>query len=310
MFKNISSKNLLIIFVILLAIAAFFIYYDSSHEIRTFKRDIVNIDTSKVTSISIYPKVTNHREVKLFKDGKYWKVQLENNKSIPAEDSKVQSLLNQIAELKANSVAAQNESKWSEYKVDTSGTRVKIFEGSNSTLDMTIGKFAFRQPRIMLSYVRIKGDENVYEVNGFLDFAFNQQPNYFRNNTIVNDDISNWKKLTYSYPADSSFQLVKDTSGYWMINNIKTDSSKTINFLRTLSHLSGTDFIDDMNPSLLGETKYSLTIESADKGAISISAYSNQMIIHSSQNSDSYFNGSINSLWQKIFTGKNYFFSK
>ncbi len=76
MFNKISSKTLAVIFVVLLVLAAIYIYYDSSHEERTFKRDIINIDTSKVTSISIYPKANNHKEVKIYKEGKNWQVQL------------------------------------------------------------------------------------------------------------------------------------------------------------------------------------------------------------------------------------------
>ncbi len=309
MFKNISSKNLLIIFIVLFAIAAFFIYYDSSHEIRTFKKDIVDIDTSAVTSISIYPKATNHKEVRLYKEGNYWQVKIDNNKSVPAEESKVRNLLNTLAGIKASSLAAQDESRWSEFKVDSSGTRVKVFEGNDNTLDIILGKFSYQQPRSMASYVRIKGDKNVYEVNGFLEYSFNQKPNYFRNNKIVSDDFSNWNKLTYTYP-DSSFQLVKDTSGYWTINNVRTDSTKTTNFLRSLSHVTGTEFIDNPDRSLLGKANYTLTIESTITGkpaAITVSALSDQLIIHSSQNPDSYFSGSTNSLWQKIFAGKSHF---
>jgi len=309
MFKNISSKNLLIIFVVLFATAAFFICYDSSHEIRTFKKDIANIDTSAVTSISIYPKVTNHKEVRLYKEGNYWQVKIDNNKSVPAEESKVRSLLNTIAGIKANSLAAQDESRWSEFKVDSSGTRVKVFEGNDNTLDIILGKFSYQQPRSMASYVRIKGDKNVYQVNRFLEYSFNQKPDYFRNNAIVKDDFSNWKELTYTYP-DSSFRMVKDTSGQWTINNIRTDSTKTVNFLRTLSQVTGNEFIDNPDPSLLGKANYTLTIESTiagKPGAITVSALSDQLIIHSSQNPDSYFNGNANSLWKKIFAGKSHF---
>ena len=146
----------------------------------------------------------------------------------------------------------------------------------------------------MATYVRVKGDKNVYEVNGFLEFTFNQKPNYFRNSSIVDDDYSHWNRLTYKYPADSSFQLIKDTTNHWTINNIKVDSSKTVNFLRTLSHISGTDFVDNPDESLLS------------RAYIDSTSY----LIHSSQNPDAYFNGKTNNLWQKIFVGKNYFFKK
>jgi hypothetical protein len=312
MFKNISSKNLLIVFGALLVIAAFFVYNDSSREVRTFKRDIVNIDTTAVTAISIYPKATNHKEVRLFKEGNYWRVRLENNNSVPAEETKIKNLINQLSEIKANRVAAQDESKWSEYQVDSSGTRVKVFEGNDNILDIILGKFSYQQPRSMASYVRIRGDQNVYEVNGFLEFAFNQKPDYFRNNTLVNDNHSRWESLTYIYPADSSFRLVKDTSGYWTINNIRTDSAKTDSFLRTLARISGNEFIDNPDRSLLGKANYTLTIESSETvppSSIKITAYQDN-IIHSSQNPDAYFNGNANSLWQKIFAGKNYFLEK
>ena len=312
MFNKISSKTLAVIFVVLLVLAAVYIYFGSSREERSFKTDIVNIDTAKVTSISIYPKANDHKEIKIFKEGKDWELQLTNNNTVPAENSKIKNLIFQLSKIKANSVAAQDESKWSEFKVDTSGTRVKIFEGNDNTLDIVIGKFAYQQPRTMMTYVRVKGDKNVYETNGFLEFSFNQKPDYFRNNTIVNDDASHWKRLTFTYPADSSFQLIKDTTNHWNINKLKIDSTKTANFLRTLSHLSGSDFVDNPDESLLSKAAYTLTIGTSALGAVTISAYidSTNYLIHSSQNPDAYFNGKKNNLKGKIFVGENYFKKK
>ena len=317
MFKNISSKTLTIIFVILLAIAAFYVYYDSSHEERTFKKNIVDIDSAKVTAISIFPKANNHKEVRLFKEGKYWQVQLENNKSVPAQESKIKNLLNQLVQIKSMGVAAQNSDKWHEFQVDTLGTEVKVFEGNDNTLDITIGKFNYeQQTRGMSTAVRVKGDDNVYEVNGFLEFTFNQKPNAFRDNYIVNDDMSHWNKLTFTYP-DSSFQIVKDTSNHWTINNIRTDSAKTVRFLRALSHLTGSEFIDNPDQSMLNKSNYTLTINSTGLGAINVSGFgtpstdaksSSQFILHSSQNNESYFSGNANKLWQKVFPGKKEFF--
>ncbi len=319
MFKNISSRTLTIVFAVLLALAAFYVYYDSSHEERTFKKNIVDIDTTKVTAISIYPKANNHKEVRLFKEGKYWQVQLDNNKSVTAQESKIKNLLNQLAEIKSLGVAAQNADKWHEFQVDTVGTRVKIFEGSNNTLDITFGKFNYeQQTRSMSTAVRIKGDDNVYEVNGFLEFSFNQKADAFRDNYIVNDDMSHWNKLTFTYP-DSSFQLVKDNSNQWSINNVRTDSAKTVNFLRSLSHLTGSDFVDNPDQSLLNKSNYTLTIQSTGFGAIDVSGFGTpstdakspaQFILHSSQNNESYFNGNTGKLWQKVFPGKNQFLKK
>lgn len=312
MFKNIPSKTLIYIFGVLLGAAVIFIYYDSTHEERTFIKDIVNIDTASVTGISLFPKSTNHQEVKLYKEGNYWYVRLENNKPVQADYSKVTNLLSMLTQIKSNGVAAQEESKWGEFKVDSSGTRVQVYEGSSLACDLIIGKFEFQQPRTALSYVRLKGEKEVYEVNGFLEFTFNQKPNDFRNGLIISDDINNWKRLTFSYPADSSFHLVKDTSGNWTLNNVRTDSSKTVTALRNLSHLSSTNFIDDFHPVMQGSSPYSLTIESNALGTIRISGYidSDRYIVQSSQNSEAYFDGKTISLWEKVFLGKSSFLRK
>lgn len=312
MFRNIPSRTLVFIFGFFLILATIMIYYDSSHEERTFEKNIVNIDTSRVTAISIFPKVTDHKEVKLFKEGNYWKVKLDNNKSVPAEFSKVKNVLNQLVQIKSNSVAAQEENKWGEFKVDSSGTRVQVHEGNSTTLDIIIGKFTFQQPRTALSYVRLKGDKIVYEVVGFLEYSFNQKANDFRNSTLINDDLNNWKRLTFTYPSDSSFQIIKDSSGYWTINGVKTDSIKTIGVLRNLSHLSSSSFLDDFDQSAFRKANYTLTIESSALGVITLTASADvdQFIIRSSQNPDGYFDGKANSLWQQIYKAKRDFLKK
>ncbi len=307
MFNKVSNKTLLIIFGVLVVFAAAYLVIESSHGEKSFKTDIVNIDTSKVTAISIYPRAADHREVRLYKKGNAgWKVNLDNNKTAEVPENKIKSLLDMLVQVKPTRVAAQDDSKWSEFKVDTGGTRVKVFEGDDNTLDLIIGKFSFKQPRQMNTFVRLNGENEVYETQGFLDMAFNQKPDYFRNNIIVSDDPSGWKKLTFSYP-DSSFELVKNDNK-WTIDGSRVDSVKTAGYLNSLSHLNSSSFEDDVPGSSLGKADYTLTIESSSKGGIVLAAYkdSSATIITSTENGGSYFNGSQNKLFQKIFVGKKH----
>ncbi len=302
MFNKVSNKTLVITLGVLIVIAGIYIIIESSRGERTFKAELVNIDTAKVTAISIYPRATNHQEVRLFKEGiKNWKVRLKDNQTANVPESKIKSLLDMLVQVKPLRLAAQDKSKWAEFKVDTAGTRVKVFEGNVNTLDLIVGKFSFQQPRQMNTFVRLNGEDEVYETGGFLDMTFNQNPNSFRNNTLVDDNTSNWKKLTFSYPEDS-FELVKDNNS-WTINGEKTDSATTANYLRTLSHLSGTSFIDNPAASILQKAEFTVTIESAAKGAIVVTAYedTSNTIITSSDNRGTYFNGKPGGLMQKIF---------
>ena len=82
--------------------------------------------------------------------------------------------------------------------------------------------------------------------------------------------------------------------------------------LKQHSFFTGSDFVDNPDESLLNKAAYTLTIGSSALGAITISAYidSTNYLIHSSQNSEAYFNGNKNNLKGKIFVGKNYFKKK
>lgn len=306
MFNKVSNKNLVIVLGVLIIIAAVYIIIESNRGEGTFKANLVDIDTLKVTAVSIYPRATNHREVRLYKEGKNWKVKLDNNLTADVPENKIKTLLTLLVQVKPTRVAAQDKSRWAEFKVDTAGTRVKVFEGNDNTLDLIVGKFSFQQPRQMNTFVRLNGEDEVYETEGFLDMALNQKPDYYRNNTLVNDDPANWKKLTFTYP-DSSFELIKDNNS-WTIGGNKTDSAKTANYLRILSHLSSTSFVDNPSDAETGHAKYTLAIESGALGGIVISAYgdSTGTIVASSENEGAFFNGKQNNLIQKLFIGKNH----
>ena len=312
MFNKLSNKTLLILFIILLVIVAAFLFYDSKHGERSFRKDLVNIDTAQVTSINIYPKITHHKLVKIFKEGNNWKVDIPNNKTAFVPKQKINEIFRELLSIEPLSVAALGKNKWKEYQVDdSSGTEIKVFEGGNNTLDLTIGKFAFRRPKTMLSYVRVSGDDNVYQINGMPGFLFNQNADYFRDGRVINDNYSNWTKLSFTYPGDSSFVLEKKNKN-WMIGSQMADSAKTVNLLRPLSDLTNQDFADNFDQNLLSKAAYTLTINSSAKGGITVTAFISpkDTLINSSTNPDAYFDAGKNSLLKQIFRGKRDFFKK
>ena len=311
MFNKLSIKSLGIIFTVLLLIVVVFMIYDSNHGERSFRKNLVSIDTSKVTAIYIYPKSTNHHEVKIFKNGNKWKVALNNNQSASIPGYKIQGLFSDLLSVKPEGIAASGKDNWKQYQVDTSGSRVVVFQGNDKVLNLIVGKFTFQQPRTMISYVRVDGDDNVYISNGFLDYSFNHNANYFRDNNLINSDFTNWNKLTFTYPSDSSFTLQK-VSGVWQINGQNTDSAETVNFLRSLSHSSNSNFVDNPSNSILRKARFTLTIEGESIPPINISSFadSTNMVLNSSENPQSFFDGLKNDYWKTIFVGKQHFFKK
>jgi hypothetical protein len=311
MVNRLSIKTLGITFFVLLIVVAIFLIYDAKHGESSFRYNIVSVDTASVTSISIFPKSFNHKEVKIFKEGSLWKVNPAGSKTVVVPFPKVQELLIQLASIKPLRIAAQSADKWDEFKVDSSGTRVKVFEGNKNTLDMTIGKFTYQQPKSMTTYIRVSGDDNVYLVNGFLDFSFNHDADYFRDDNVIKDDYENWSKLTFTYPADSSYQLVK-TNGRWEINGMGVDSAKIFSYIASISNLSIPNFINNADQSLLNKAKYTLRIQSSALGFINVSAYedSTELAIISSQHKETCFDGKKADAWKRIFAGKSSFIEK
>lgn len=301
MFNKLSTKALAAVFGLLLIAVLYLFLFDGNKNERTFRNELVLVDTSKVDEIYLYPKAENYNEVYLKKINDEWKVKIGEDKFAEVPNSKIKNLFAQLLTIKPKRLASRDETKWKDYQVDSTGTRVKIFEDGEQTLDIVLGRFSFQQPRSMSTFVRLAEDTDVYEVDGFLDMTFNQSVNSFRNNSIVSDNKNNWQSLTFIYPADSSFRMEK-RENKWFINNIETDSTKTEQFLNKLSRLSHQNFYDNINKDQLLTPTYSLKIDNSDTSSITVNGYlvNNKLLITSSQNKESVFE-SDNNLKQNIF---------
>lgn len=307
--SNISTKKLAFIFLILAVIVLSLFVFDSGKE-RTFRENIVEIDTAAVTKIVIYPKSQTGSDVTLFKDDNNWKVKLDNNKVVSVPASKIDNLLQQLITLKPIRLTAKSKDKWAELQVDETATRVEVYEDNDQTLNLVIGKFSFQQPRSMFTNVRLADETNVYLVEGFLDMTFNQNAEAFRNSNLLSGNHNEWNRLAFDYPADSSFQMIK-INNKWIVNDIELDSAKVDNYLRQLSRLTNNNFIDQPDIPVNNPTM-KLTVSRIDNTLFTLQAFgdTSNYVISSSMNTESYFDGKKNDFYKKIFKGLGEFLKK
>lgn len=309
MSNNLSNKKLGIIFGVLALLVIIYYFGDMGQNERTFREELVEIDTSSVTEILIYPKSQNLEEVKIFKDSEGWRVNLPSGNTAAVQKSKIENIYSQLLSIKPKRLAARGSSKWTEFEVDSSATRVKVIEDGTETLDILFGRFSFQQPRSMSTYVRLHNDTDVYEVDGFLSATFNQGANSFRDNTIIQDNYEDWQNLTFNYPADSSYQLSR-MNDKWFANDDMTDSAETAKNLRQLQRQTSTSFLDEVEESDLSSPDFKLTVTKKDSSTFEISGYQidSLFVISSSLNPDTYFDGTKNDLKNKVFPGRGKFF--
>ncbi len=321
MYKKLNIKSLSVIFAVLLVLVIIIFYIDSRKGERTFRSNIVDIDTSKVTSIIIYPKTNREEPVEIVRKGNLWKIK-SREKLYNADENIVNNILKTLTELKPKRVAATDRSRWKEFEVtDSLATRVKLLTGKKTGADIYFGKFSYQQPKnemayyynqrgTITTYVRIAGDKIVYVVEGYLGMTLNRQLNDFRNKSVIRSDKSKWTRLSFTYPADSSFYLVKE-GGKWLVNGLLADSGCVKEYFNSISWLTSSDFVDGQNP-LQDEPDFTLKIEGDNfVRPIQIKAFkadtTNRYLITSSLNEGTFFSGRKSSLTEKIFTGKNRF---
>ncbi len=299
MFRKINYKLLVSVFGVLLAIVVLVELMDSRKGNRTFKSVLVEVSADEVTSIEIYPNAANGNLIKLFKENDLWKVE-SKGKKYNADQSTAGRMISELNGLKPKSVVATKKENWGKFEVtDSLGTEVKLLKGAAVLADIVIGKFSYQDPRNMTSYVRLANHKEVYGVDGMLAMSFDRNLNSFRDRTIIKSNKTDWTKLTFNYPADSSFVLEKKGEK-WMIGAMEADSALVAQYFSKIANLTDESFTDQKPGTM---PTHRLTIEGNNlMQKVEIVGYytdTENFVIESNQNQDTWFKSK--TLAEKVF---------
>ena len=280
MINKISNLKLILGLVLLGLVYLAIVYFDSPKSAE-LERELVSIDTAKVTSIVIED---NDETVQLFKVPTGWEIALASGTRVSAEPDKVQSLLKDILSIQADRLAAKQESKWPDYGVDSAGVSVKVTEGNTVSLDMVVGQAGTS------NYIRLDGEAEVYASDQFNGLKGLDQINNYRNNTFIEMATDSIETINFAYPADSSFQLNHSADG-WTIDAVAADSIKVSDYLRSLKLKYSNDF-SGQDGNSIGAQIAQITITSKDQDPITLTAYgdnADSVVFQSSVNPESFF---------------------
>ena len=315
-----NNKRLLYLLSGLIVILVLTVIIKIPKEKATLKSKVVELDTSLISKILLYPRISPGKEVEFDKSNGRWTVKQDNIISA-AQEGAVQNLLNEVINIKPQSLASKSKSKWNEYELtDTLATRIKFLDRKGKNLaDLMIGKFTYKQAdnpyggygrnnMQMTSYVRNYNENEVYAVNGLLSFSFNIKFDDWRDKTFVKAKKSDITNIRFIYPSDSSYNLVKNNAA-WLVADQATDSVSTANYLNSLEFLNGLEIKNGFKSVV--SPVYQVLIEGNNLLSITVKCFNgddnDEYILNSSLNPDVFFTSKKNGIFDKLFKSKSYF---
>lgn len=317
MLKNISSVKMIGILAALVLVYLGVQFFGGESRSKSFKAELVEIDTAKVSKMVIESK---GESLELLKENNAWKVSIGNGKYAEAQKSDIKSTINSLLTIKPSRVVAKNPEKWKDYQVDTAGTRIQIFEGSKITLNLVIGRFGFDQQAMQqqqqqqqmmggrnmpqfFSYVRLQDEDEVYVADNFMGMSITADASGYRNKQLLSLTTDSIAEIQFNYPADSGFVLSRVDS-VWSIFGSPVDSAATASLLSDIRHVSNSNFVDDVPSTALVSPTVSMNIKQNGKADIMVKAFQHPVhkwIINSSENPISFF--ADEELVNKLFVG-------
>ena len=301
-----NNKILIVIFAALLGIFALTKIFSGKGE-GTFKPEIIQVDSSKVTKIVLHAKADSLAEVVLKKEDGGWTA-TKGPLTVKAADEAVGQFISGLALVKTNFIAAKSKDKWAAFEVgDDKASHVTVYGGDKVMADFYVGKFSVnQQARQITSYFRLAGSDNVYAVEGMGGMMLGQGFNAYRDKKVLDLDIHAIESLQYE--GDQNYTVAR-SGDKWLLNGSEPlDSSKVFNFLANLRQMSGENFADGFNENGSGEKLIkSLTISGSNMPAPVVvrawqdTALQMPFVVQSSQFPNSYFASDSTRLFKRIF---------
>ncbi len=298
MFRRFSTFQLSI------ALAALVLFYFVAWIVdrpsdSSFEKNLATIDTAKVDKILVY-RPDKDSPVEIVKSNELWQVGEVGGAHFNASEGLIETAFNTLENLTANQLVSKRQDAWGTYDVsDSAGVRVEVYEGTKKVADVTLGKSQY-QPSGMMTYVRPTEADEVYLVDGFINSNFNKEVNEWRDKSLLKGPNSQWTAMSFDYPADSSFRMMRGTNNRWILpDSVELDVTKVNRYLNRITNLKGQTFVDA--PGNTAQMKLTLnTIE----GPIEIKAFpanDSTYVVNSTLNPEAYFEG--DNIWDKVFVG-------
>ena len=299
-----NNKILLIVLGVLLGGFVLSKMFRSPARESNLKETVLKLDTGKISAIHITPATARKNEIKLIRSVTGWKI-ASGQQTHNADVSQVKNALGSLTEIHPDRLLTRSKDRWANYKVDSAGTQLKIFAGSETSAELSVG-----QTTSGSTAVRVGASEEVYEVQEPLDAYFNKSVSAWRDKSFSRLQPEKVMRIAFQYPGDSSFVLTLEKNG-WRADDVAADSAKVEAYLNKLRSKTISTFDDDHTPQ--AEASHGIEFSNDSGKILTMQGWSKpdkEWVLASSLQPGVYFSTRDSSLIRDLFQGKKAFLKK
>jgi len=312
--KKLNNKTLILILIALVGIFVLVRLFRTPALESNLKKELVAIDTSKVTLIKVWSRSERGGEIQFVKGTMKWTMK-KGDKQYNLEQGTANSLLGYVINLAPQKMVTRKKEKWDAFQVGDSSTRVQFLADSDVLADVRIGRVGFNQNQMQqqqqfggggfggaFTYVRLNSEDEVYTVDGFLEPSFNRSLNDWRDKSLLRIKKDQVVKVLFNYP-DSGFVADKREKKWW-VGNTLADSVKFNSYLSQLEYKNASTFVDDFSPARPPDI--SLNIDGATGPIATVQAWKREKdwVITSTLQSGVYFSSESSGIFSSVFDSK------
>lgn len=295
--KN-TNKILLVVLLVLLSAFVFTKVLRSPALESNLDTDAFQLDTAEIARIELrLPE--NDDPLTLERNDSAWTVR-QGDKTARVRRAAMNNLFRTLAIMKPERVVSRKKEKWDSYQVgDTSAIRTLAYNRKGTE----VGGWFVGKASQGMTYVRPSSQNEVYALEGSMRNLLNKSFNDWRDQSFLRMPRQSIDKITFRYPADSGFVLLKNDAGDWVIGTEKADSAKVENFLSLIQSKDLAGFADDFSPEK--EPDIAMSVEGNSMSPVTVRGWKaspDEWILSSSLQHGVYF--SDKTLATDLFLGK------
>lgn len=168
-----NNKTLLILLVIVVILIGALELYERYGEIK-MRENLTDVNLAKITRIALSNEKAD-QYISLRKEESGWFITADKVQ-IPVENQSVNAIHKLLKELRPIKIVSSNKEDWEKYgTTDEQGLRVTTYHEKEILSDIFIGKIEKNDiDTQLITYVRLKGDQEIYSVKGDLRKCFAQ----------------------------------------------------------------------------------------------------------------------------------------